>query len=63
MGVPLEKDHAGREWPAGRHHPGRGPVMQDRLDEVKAQVQTALEDAMANLPPGELTDADIEYLA
>ncbi len=31
--------------------------MQDRLDEVKALVQTALEDAMANLPPGELTDA------
>ncbi len=31
--------------------------MQARLDEVKAQVQTALEAAMANLPAGELRDA------
>jgi farnesyl diphosphate synthase len=29
----------------------------DRLEDVKAQVQTALEEAMAHLPPGELTDA------
>ena len=32
-------------------------VMQHRLDDVKAQVQAALEEAMAHLPPGELTDA------
>ncbi len=31
--------------------------MQARLDEVKAQVQAALEEAMAHLPKGELTDA------
>lgn len=31
--------------------------MQDRLDDVKAQVQAALDEAMAGLPPGELTDA------
>ncbi len=31
--------------------------MQDRLEDVKAQVQTALDDAMAHLPQGELTDA------
>ena len=31
--------------------------MLDRLEDVKAQVQTALEEAMAHLPPGELTDA------
>lgn len=31
--------------------------MQARLEEVKAQVQTALEEAMANLPSGDLTDA------
>ncbi len=31
--------------------------MQARLDEVKAQVQTALEGAMAGLPAGELRDA------
>lgn len=31
--------------------------MQERLQEVKAQVQTALDEAMANLPSGELTDA------
>ncbi|KGJ02375.1 farnesyl diphosphate synthase [Paracoccus halophilus] len=31
--------------------------MQDRLDEVKAQVQAALQEAMAGLPPGELADA------
>ena len=32
-------------------------VRQHRLEDVKAQVQTALEEAMAHLPPGELTDA------
>ena len=32
-------------------------VMQHRLEDVKAQVQAALEEAMAHLPPGELTDA------
>ncbi|MDS9467060.1 polyprenyl synthetase family protein [Paracoccus sp. MBLB3053] len=31
--------------------------MQDRLEDVKAQVQAALDEAMAKLPPGELTDA------
>ena len=31
--------------------------MQHRLDDVKAQVQAALDAAMAGLPPGELTDA------
>ena len=31
--------------------------MQDRLEDVKAQVQAALEQAMAGLPGGELTDA------
>ncbi len=31
--------------------------MQDRLDDVKAQVQAALEEAMANLPSGDLADA------
>ena len=31
--------------------------MQDRLEDVKAQVQAALDEAMAALPPGELTDA------
>ncbi|WP_199259530.1 polyprenyl synthetase family protein [Paracoccus binzhouensis] len=31
--------------------------MQDRLEDVKAQVQAALEEAMANLPSGELADA------
>ncbi|UFM65530.1 polyprenyl synthetase family protein [Paracoccus sp. MA] len=31
--------------------------MRDRLAEVKAQVQTALDEAMAGLPEGELTDA------
>ncbi|MTH76611.1 polyprenyl synthetase family protein [Paracoccus aestuariivivens] len=31
--------------------------MQHRLDDVKAQVQAALDEAMANLPAGELTDA------
>ncbi|MDT1064405.1 polyprenyl synthetase family protein [Paracoccus sp. CPCC 101403] len=31
--------------------------MQDRLEDVKAQVQAALDEAMAGFPPGELTDA------
>lgn len=31
--------------------------MEDRLEDVKAQVQTALQEAMANLPSGELSDA------
>lgn len=31
--------------------------MQERLEDVKAQVQAALEEAMAHLPPGELSDA------
>ncbi|SMO39213.1 polyprenyl synthetase family protein [Paracoccus laeviglucosivorans] len=31
--------------------------MLERLEDVKAQVQTALEEAMSALPPGELTDA------
>ena len=31
--------------------------MQARLEDVKAQVQTALDEAMAHLPPGELSDA------
>lgn len=31
--------------------------MQDRLEDVKAQVQTVLDEAMSHLPPGELADA------
>ena len=31
--------------------------MQDRLEDVRAQVQAALDDAMAGLPDGDLTDA------
>lgn len=31
--------------------------MQDRLEDVKAQVQTALDAAMSHLPPGDLADA------